>query len=100
MTINKTKNGDTTTLALSGRLDSITSDQLSDELGQVFMAGATNLVLDFHSLDYISSAGLRVIIMMQKKVSALGTKMELTGMNETVREVFDITGFSQILTIR
>lgn len=99
MEITKNLNGNTTTLALSGRLDTVTSTQLSNELGQVFEGGPVNLVFDFTSLEYISSAGLRVLLTAQKKINALGTEMKITGVNDTVREIFDITGFSGIINI-
>jgi anti-sigma B factor antagonist len=57
------------------------------------------LILDFKEVDYISSAGLRIIIVVQKKITADGKRLELINMNETVKNVFDITGFSQILNI-
>jgi len=99
MDINKTKSGNTTTVALKGRLDTVTSAQLSDELAAIWEALAGNLIFDFAALDYISSAGLRVILMAQKKINSLGLEMEITGVSDTVKEVFDITGFSEILKI-
>lgn len=99
MEINKKTNEDSTTIALSGRLDTVTCVQLSDELAEIFETGAVNLVFDFTALEYISSAGLRVLLTAQKKVNALGTKMEIRGTNETVKEIFDITGFSGIINI-
>jgi len=99
MDIIKSNNENTTTLALVGRLDTVTSVQLSNELGTVFGAGTKKLVFDFTKLEYISSAGLRVLLTAQKKVNALGTEMEIIGANETVKEIFDITGFSGILKI-
>jgi len=99
MDIIKSTNENTTTLVLVGRLDTVTSGQLSNELGTVFGVGATKLVFDFAKLEYVSSAGLRVLLTAQKKVNALGTEMEIIGANETVKEIFDITGFSGILTI-
>lgn len=77
----------------------MTSVQLSNELGTTLEGGPVNLVFDFIALEYISSAGLRVLLTAQKKMKALGTEMEITGANETVKEVFEITGFSGILKI-
>lgn len=99
MEINHQRHEDATILALSGRLDTVTSNQLAQSLEQVFGQDKTNLVLDLSDLDYISSAGLRVLLTAQKKVNSLGTRLEITGANATVKEVFDITGFSSILTI-
>ncbi len=97
MTINKTKNGQALTLAVEGRLETITAPTLEavikSELDDV-----TDLTIDFSKLDYISSAGLRVLLTAQKIMNRKGT-MKLTGVNETVMEIFDITGFSDILTI-
>jgi anti-sigma B factor antagonist len=99
MKITKNTSGNTTTLALQGRLDTVTSTQLANELSAVFEGGAVNIVFDFSALEYISSAGLRVVLTAQKKVNALGTEMKITGANETVKEIFDITGFSGIINI-
>lgn len=99
MDIKKSKTGNTINIALSGRLDTVTSGQLSRELDPVLQGGAVNLVFDFSALEYISSAGLRVLLAAQKKINALGTEMEITGANDTVKEVFDITGFSNIIRI-
>jgi anti-sigma B factor antagonist len=99
MKITKNTSGNTTTLALQGRLDTVTSTQLANELSAIFEGEAVNLVFDFAALDYISSAGLRVLLTAQKKVNVLGTEMKIIGANETVKEVFNITGFSVIMII-
>lgn len=99
MTILKSMNGNTLTLSLAGRLDTVTSNQLSAELENIFKEGSPNLVLDFKEIDYISSAGLRVLIVAQKKVTSLNVKMEIVGANDSVKEIFRITGFSNILTV-
>lgn len=87
MKITKNTSGNTTTLALQGRLDTVTSTQLANELSAIFEGEAVNLVFDFAALDYISSAGLRVLLTAQKKVNVLGTEMKIIGANETVKEV-------------
>ncbi len=99
MIITKTVEGKNIRLAMAGRLDTITSNLLSTELDNLFAEGIDHLVLDFASLDYMSSAGLRVIINAQKKINAMGAKMELTGVTESIKTIFDITGFSKILKI-
>jgi len=99
MKITKNTKGNTTILALEGRLDTVTSTQLANELSGVFEGEAVNLIFDFAALEYISSAGLRVLLSAQKKVNALGTEMKITGTNETVKEIFDITGFSGIMKV-
>ena len=97
MTINKTQNGSTLTIALEGRLDTMTAPELEAELNQS-MSGAEELIFDFSKLDYISSAGLRVLLSAHKVMSGKGG-MKITHVNEIVQEVFDVTGFSDILTI-
>lgn len=95
MEIIKTKKESELTIALQGRLDTVTAPQLEAELE---LDGITALVLDFTALDYISSAGLRVLLAAQKAMNKQG-EMLLRGVNEDIMEVFDITGFSDILTI-
>jgi len=99
MEITKIIDGNTVTLTLAGRLDVVTSAELSNELGTIFEQGAVNLIFDFSPLEYISSAGLRVMLTAQKKVNALGTTMKIINVSETVKEVFDVTGFSGIMEI-
>ena len=97
MTIAKQQNGSALTLALEGRLDTVTSPELEKEL-KASLNGADSLILDFSKLDYISSAGLRVLLSAHKQMSAKGG-MKVTNVNEIVREVFDVTGFADILNI-
>ena len=97
MIINKTKDGTRMTVALEGRLDTTTAPDLEQSLKDE-LAGLTELTLDFEKLDYISSAGLRVLLSTQKIISKQGT-MVVTHVNEMVMEVFEVTGFSDILTI-
>ena len=97
MTINKKKEGGKLTVLLEGRLDTVTSPDLEAALAGEY-DGADELVLDLTDLAYISSAGLRVLLSAQKKMAGKGG-MTVTGVNETVNEIFDITGFSDILTV-
>ena len=97
MQITKTKNETALTIALEGRLDTTTAPQLEAELTES-LPGITELVLDFFGLEYISSAGLRVLLSTQKTMSKQGT-MVLKNVCADIMEVFDITGFSDILTI-
>ena len=97
MTITKNLNGTALEIALEGRLDTMTAPELEAELNQS-MADAESLTLDFSKLDYISSAGLRVLLSAHKAMSGKGG-MKVTNVNEIVREVFDVTGFADILTI-
>ena len=97
MTIDKTLEGTSLTLALEGRLDTTTSPDLEEALA-ASLDGVTELVFDFSKLDYLSSAGLRVLLSAQKRMNRQGT-MKLRHVNDTVKEVFDITGFADFLTI-
>ena len=96
MQINKVKADSTLTLALAGRLDTNTAPALEAELNDN-LDGVTELVLDFTDLEYISSAGLRVILSAQKTMNAKG-KMVIKNVCADIMDVFDITGFSDILT--
>ena len=97
MTIEKTITGTATTLKIIGRLDTTTAPELEATIDGC-VAGIKELVLDCSALEYVSSAGLRVILKAQKLMNAQGN-MKLTHVNETIMEVFDITGFADILTI-
>lgn len=97
MTINKTRNGNSLTVAIEGRLDTTTAPQLEAEL-KASLDGITELTMDLSTLEYISSAGLRVLLSAQKIMNKQG-EMKVAGANETVKEVFEVTGFSDILNI-
>ena len=97
MTIDQYKNDTELRLALNGRLDTLSSPAL-DELVTNGLDGVTDLILDFAGVDYISSAGLRVLLRAQKKMAAAGT-MKLVGVSPVIMEIFEITGFNEILTV-
>ena len=97
MTIEKKIIGDAATLIVSGRLDTQTAPELETELDAV-LSGLKELTFDMTNLEYVSSAGLRVILKAQKAMNTQGS-MKLTGVNDSIMEVFDITGFLDILTI-
>ena len=97
MVIEKKINNESATLIVSGRLDTQTAPEFESELDSV-LEGLKELTIDFTNLEYVSSAGLRVILKAQKAMSAQGS-MKLTGVNDSIMEVFDITGFLDILTI-
>ena len=97
MTIEKKINGEAATLIVSGRLDTQTAPELENELDSV-LSSLKELTFDFANLEYVSSAGLRVILKAQKAMNAQGS-MKLTGVNDSIMEVFDITGFLDILII-
>ena len=97
MTIEKNITGTSAALKIIGRLDTTTAPALEATI-DACAADIKELVLDCSGLEYVSSAGLRVILKAQKLMNEQGT-MKLTHVNETVLEVFDITGFADILTI-
>lgn len=97
MIITKTTDGTSLTLVLEGRLDTTTAPQLESEL-RSSIDGIDKLFLDFASLEYISSAGLRVLLSTQKIMNKQGG-MVIRNANEDVMDIFDITGFVDILTI-
>ena len=97
MTIHQEKNGNALTVALEGRLDTMTAPELEETLKEA-LTGVEALTFDFEKLDYISSAGLRVLLAAQKAMNRQGT-MKVTHVNEIISEIFDVTGFSDILTI-
>ena len=97
MTIEKQLNGASAILLVSGRLDTQTAPELEKELDAT-VQGLKDLTFDMTGLEYISSAGLRVILKAQKIMNVQGS-MKLVGVNDSIMEVFDITGFLDILTI-
>lgn len=98
LTINTIQNPEQTTLALSGRLDTVTAPELEAQL-HTLLPQTSALVLDFSALDYISSAGLRVLLVAQKEMNKKNGQMTLSHVNESVMEVLEMTGFTDILTI-
>lgn len=97
MNILKKEDGTALTLSLEGRLDTTTSPMLEAELKHS-VEGVTELVIDMAALEYISSSGLRVLLSAQKVMNLQG-KMSIRNVNETIMEIFEVTGFADILTI-
>ena len=95
MTINKTRDGGSLTVALEGRLDTTTAPQLEGEL-HTAVDGVTKLVFDLEKLEYISSAGLRVLLAAQKVMNKQG-EMVIRGANSDLMDIFEVTGFVDIL---
>ena len=98
MTISKTSENNNTVLAITGKLDSNTSKELSKEIEPV-LAEACDITLDFTALQTISSAGLRVLLSTHKSCKAGGKTMIIKGANPSVQEVFDLMGFTGLFTI-
>jgi anti-anti-sigma factor len=99
MNITTRTQNDVTLVALAGNLDSNTSPQAHQALDGILAGGGKKMVVDFTALDYISSAGLRVLLGTAKQLRGAGGALHLFGLNETVQEVFDISGFSTILAV-
>ena len=96
MLINKTTNGDELIIALDGRLDTTTAPELETDLGT--LAGVKALVIDMSKLAYISSAGLRVLLKAQKVMNKQGS-MKVTKVSPEIKEIFEVTGFDELLNI-
>ena len=97
LNINKTIENGKAILAPEGRLDTVTAPALEQAIKEI-LPELTELTLDLEKLEYISSAGLRVLLSAQKAMNSRG-EMKVCHVNETVMEIFDVTGFSDILTI-
>ena len=97
MTIEKNLNGAELIVKVVGRLDTTTAPELETSLKESF-EGLEKLVLDFGELDYLSSAGLRVLLQAQKTMNKQG-EMVVKNVNDTIEEIFEITGFADVLTI-
>ena len=95
MTIDKKLNGSKLTISVVGRLDTTTSPELEAQLD---LNGITDLTFDMKELDYVSSAGLRLLLKAQKQMNTQGD-MRLVNVNDIVMEVFEVTGFSSILKV-
>ncbi len=98
MTININNEGSTISIALSGRLDTTTAPELEQKYDDVFKENK-ELIFDFNGLDYISSAGLRVMLLAQKQANKQNLKMKVINVCPEINEIFEMTGFSDILTI-
>jgi len=99
MDIAELKKGSVVVLALKGRLDAATSGKLEEALLGLIERGERKLALSFHQVDYISSAGLRVLLVAAKRLKPLNGKVVLYSLNPQVREVFEIAGFTTIFPI-
>jgi len=92
--------GEVLVVALKGRLDSVNAGAVELAITEQIKQGANRLVLDFSEVPYVSSAGLRVVLVAAKRLKEVGGKLVLAGLTPSVREVFSISGFLQILTVR
>ena len=99
MEITQEKVNDVAVISLNGRLNVTTTGDLEAVFNKLIEEKETKVLVECRDLEYISSAGLRVLLIAQKKVNALGTEMKIIGVHESVKEIFDITGFSGIMKI-
>ena len=91
--------GDVTIVTIAGSLDSITAPQAKEALDAVLAQGARKVAVDFSTLEYVSSAGLRVLLGLAKQLKARGGTLRTFGLNQSVRELFEISGFATILKV-
>ena len=100
MDIKKSVENGKTIYRITGRIDTQTAPELQAELDKGFEEGNNNIVLDFEKVDYLSSAGLRTVLHAQKKINTIeGASMIVNNVNSSIMEVFDMTGFTDFLTI-
>jgi anti-anti-sigma factor len=99
MDISEDRKADAVVLALSGKLDATTAKTFEDRILGVIKSGAQRLVVDLALLEYVSSSGLRVFLLAAKRLQATDGKIAMCGLQDHVRQVFDLAGFSSILSI-
>lgn len=99
LSINPSKTQDSLVITLTGRIDANSAKELEQQSFAWIEGGEKKLVLDFTAVDFISSAGLRVILLIAKKLEPAGGKVKLCGLNATLRDVFEISGFSKLFVI-
>ncbi len=100
MDVVETQAGDVTVLAPGGRIDSVTCKAFEEQVMARINGGTTRLLVDFGNLDYISSAGLRVLLMAAKRLKAAKGRFAICAMKDHIREVFEVSGFAGILDIQ
>ena len=99
MTVEEIKDGEKLQLKIFGRIDTVTSQKFQDTLLKAFQRSKT-LILDFTGVDYVSSAGLRALILGQKTAESKGGSMVLIHVNDGVKDIFRVTGFNKVLTVQ
>ena len=98
LNIEKKQEGNSLTVKMDGRLDTNTSPVFQGEV-EPLLENISKLTLDFEKVDYVSSAGLRVLLTFEQELEATGKTMEISHVNDMIRDVFEVTGFLDILTI-
>jgi anti-sigma B factor antagonist len=99
MNISTRTQGDVTLIAFDGNLDTNTSPAAQEAFDDILQAGGKKIAIDFSALDYVSSAGLRVLLATAKRLTGSGGVLHLFGLNETVEEVFEMSGFNTIFKV-
>jgi anti-anti-sigma factor len=99
MEVQKERVGDAHVVTVSGRLDGIYSTNFANQVGELINGTGSKILIDFTEIDYVSSAGLRALLVLMKKATACGSIFALCGVNEQVREVLDISGFAAMFSI-
>lgn len=99
MELKTRKEKNATVVSIKGRMDSISSPEFEKEVSELMAEGQINLIVDFGELDYISSAGLRSILAVAKKLENKEGKLLLSALKDMVKEVFEITGFTAIIPV-
>jgi anti-anti-sigma factor len=99
MNVSKEKLNDVLVLTLEGRLDTTQSDAFEKEIMQILEQGDKKIILDCSGLNYISSSGLRIFLIIQKKMMSTGGELSICKLQPTIKEVFDMSGFSMVFTI-
>ena len=99
MEIIRKQEKDISTISIIGRLDAVTAVEAEQELNQAIKDGTTKLLLNLEELEYVSSAGLRILLLITKNLQQKGGKVVLANLSANVKEIFDISGFTSIFTI-
>lgn len=97
--VNRGKEKGVVVLAISGRMDAVTSPEFDNKIGSLISGGEASFALDFSGLEYISSAGLRSVLAAGKKIKGANGKLLITGLQGTVKEVFEISGFDSLFPV-
>ena len=100
MKIDISESGDIRILAFEGNLDTSTSPEAETKINELIDGGTSKLLINFSQLNFIASSGLRVLLATAKKLGPAGGTLEICGLNPTVQEVFDISGFGTILSVK
>ena len=100
MDISTTRDGDAVTIGLSGKLDSLTSPELTQALAAVLEDGAKSIRIDFGGVTFISSAGLRVLLQGERNAKKAGARQLLVNVTKAIMDVFEMTGFTALLNIQ